>query len=157
MAALRFPLFLAAALAATPAPAQTWVGQLFNQSGSDWLLCLRPATAGQVNAPLMTGLDGALHPSQLTQLEAPGDTVAIPRGGVLIFWFRDPPQFQAHPEERVTFDLVDPAGQADAVGAYWRRWGVDGESGAVWAADYPNPYGRFQAAYGHRLLILPPG
>jgi hypothetical protein len=153
MAPFRSPLFLAAILAAAPAPAQTVAGQLFNPSGSDWLLRM-----DQASAPLMAGLDGALHPDQLTLLEAPGDTVALPRNGILILWFRDPPQFQAHPVERATFDLVDPAGRTGAVGAYWRLQGVDGASGAQWDATHPNPYGQFHAdAFRpYRLMILPP-
>ncbi len=158
MARFRSPLLLAAILAGAPVLAQTVAGQLFNQSGSPWVLRLGPAPAGRVNAPLMAGLDGALHPEQLTLMQNPGDTVAIPMDAILIFWFRDPPQFQAHDLEQATFDLEDPVGQTGAVGAYWRRRGVDGPSGAEWVATYPNPYGQFQAAayLPYRLLIVPP-
>jgi|GEM_PF-2890492 hypothetical protein len=153
MVPFRSLLFLAVALAA--APVQAWVGQLFNQSGNDWLLSLHPAPPGQVNAPLMAGLDGALHPEQLTPLEAGGDTVAIPRGQILIFWFRDASYSQAHPLERVTFDLVDRDGQTGAVGAYSRPRQVLDEAWAEWDATCPSPYGQFQVGIHHRLLILP--
>ena len=158
MARCLFPFVLSALLSAAPAPGQTWAGQLFNQSGNPWVLRLCPAPAGQVNAPLMAGLDGALHPEQLTLLQDPGDEVAIPEDTILIFWFRDPPQLQIHDPERVTFDLVDPDGQAGAVGAYWRHRGVHGQSGAEWAAIRPNPYGQFlpHEHYPYRLLIVPP-
>ena len=137
MSPFRFSLCLFALLAAAPAQAQTWAGRLSNRSGIPWVLRLGSVSEGRVNAPLMAGLAGALKPTQLSLLQNPGDTVSIPRDATLIFWFRDPAPFQADDPERVTFDLVDPAGQTGAVGACWRRRGGDGQGGVEWVVTHP--------------------